>query len=96
MSSNLLLIEIAVAVSPTIIGQIAVGDSKTSKLVGKKIPELNLPVDVVIGAIVRKEVVMLANDDLIIETNDHVIIFVLDKKNISKVEKMFQVSVGFF
>jgi len=45
---------------------------------------------------VRKEVVMLANDDLIIETNDHVIIFVLDKKDISKVEKMFQVSVGFF
>jgi trk system potassium uptake protein TrkA len=72
------------------------GDAKTSKLVGKKIPELNLPVDVVIGAIVRKEVVMLANDDLIIETNDHVIIFVLDKKDIPKVEKMFQVSVGFF
>jgi trk system potassium uptake protein TrkA len=72
------------------------GDAKTSKLVGKKIPELNLPADVVIGAIVRKEVVMLANDDLIIETNDHVIIFVLDKKDISKVEKMFQVSVGFF
>ena len=72
------------------------GDAKTSKLVGKKIPELNLPVDIVIGAIVRKESVILANDDLIIETNDHVIIFVLDKKNISKVEKMFQVSVGFF
>jgi trk system potassium uptake protein TrkA len=72
------------------------GDAKTSKLVGKKIPELNLPVNVIIGAIVRKEVVILANDDLIIETDDHVIIFVLDKKDISKVEKMFQVSVGFF
>jgi trk system potassium uptake protein TrkA len=72
------------------------GDAKTSKLVGKKIPELNLPVDIVIGAIVRKESVILANDDLIIETNDHAIIFVLDKKDISKVEKMFQVSVGFF
>ena len=62
----------------------------------EKISELNLPIDIVIGAIVRKEAVMLANDDLIIETDDHVIIFVLDKKDISKVEKMFQVSVGFF
>jgi trk system potassium uptake protein TrkA len=72
------------------------GDANTSKLVGKKIPELNLPIGIVIGAIVRKKAVILANDDLVIETNDHVIIFVLDKKDISKVEKMFQVSVGFF
>ena len=72
------------------------GDAKTSRLVGKKIPQLNLPSGIVIGAIVRGEDVILANDDLIIETNDHIIIFVLDKKEISKVEKMFQVSVGFF
>ncbi|MDG2159040.1 MAG: Trk system potassium transporter TrkA [Gammaproteobacteria bacterium] len=72
------------------------GDENTSKLVGKKISQLKLPADVVIGAIVRKDVVMLANDDLVIETDDHVIIFVLDKKDISKIEKMFQVSVGFF
>ena len=39
---------------------------------------------------------LLANDELVIETNDHVIIFVLQKKDISKIEKMFQVSVGFF
>ena len=39
------------------------GDAKTSKLVGKKIPELNLPIDIVIGAVVRKESVILANDD---------------------------------
>jgi trk system potassium uptake protein TrkA len=50
------------------------GDAKTSKLVGKKIPQLNLPSGIVIGAIVRVEDVILANDDLIIETNDHVII----------------------
>jgi trk system potassium uptake protein TrkA len=72
------------------------GDSKTSKLVGKKISELNLPDSIVIGALVRDNSVMLANDDLVIATNDHVIIFVLEKKDISKIEKMFQVSVGFF
>ena len=52
--------------------------------------------NIVIGALVRSDEVLLANDDLIIETDDHVIIFVLDKKDISRIEKMFQVSVGFF
>ena len=49
-----------------------------------------------IGALVRGDQVLLANDDLTIETDDHVIIFVLEKKEISRIEKMFQVSVGFF
>ena len=72
------------------------GDSKTSKLVGKKISQLSLPESIVIGALVRGNDVLLANDDLVVETDDHVIIFVLQKKDISKIEKMFQVSVGFF
>jgi trk system potassium uptake protein TrkA len=72
------------------------GDSKTSKLVGKKISQLDLPGSIVIGALVRGDQVLLANDDLIIETDDHAIIFVLEKKEISRIEKMFQVSVGFF
>ena len=72
------------------------GDKKTSKLVGKKISELNLSKSTIIGALVRGEEVILANDDIVIETDDHVIIFVLDKKDIPKIEKMFQVSVGFF
>ena len=72
------------------------GDSKTSKLVGKKISELNLPESIIIGALVRGQEVLLANEDFVIETNDHVIIFVLQKSDISKIEKMFQVSVGFF
>ena len=72
------------------------GDSKTSKLVGKKISQLDLPSSIVIGALVRGDQVLLANDDLTIETDDHAIIFVLEKKEISRIEKMFQVSVGFF
>jgi len=66
------------------------GDSKTSKLVGKKISELKLPETIIIGAIVRDDKVILANNDVEINTNDHVILFVLDKKEIPKIEKMFQ------
>ena len=72
------------------------GDSKTSKLVDKKISEIDLPKKTIIGAIVRKEKVILANNDLVIKANDHIIIFVLEKKDIPKIEKMFLVSVGFF
>jgi len=72
------------------------GDSKTSKLVGKKISELKLPETIIIGAVVRDGKVILANNDVEINTDDHVILFVLDKKEIPKIEKMFQVSVGFF
>ncbi len=72
------------------------GDSKTSKLVDKKISEIDLPKKTIIGAIVRKEKVILANNDLVIKADDHIIIFVLEKKDIPKIEKMFQVSVGFF
>ena len=53
---------------------------KHIKLVGKSISDLNLPDSIVIGAIVRGEEVLLANDDLVIATNDHVIIFVLQKE----------------
>ena len=75
---------------------IAHGNDKTSKIVGKRISQLKLPSSIVVGAIVRKDSVLLANHDLEIESDDHVIIFIFDRKEIPKIEKMFQVSVGFF
>ena len=79
-----------------VIEVIAHGDKKTSKLVGKKISELELPKTINVGAIVRKEQVILANQDIEIEEEDHVIIFTLNKKDIAVIEKLFQVEVGFF
>ena len=79
-----------------VIEVIAHGDKKTSKLVGKKISELELPKTINVGAIVRKEKVILANQDIEIEEEDHVIIFTLNKKDIAVIEKLFQVEVGFF
>ena len=75
---------------------IAHGNDKTSKIVGKRISQLKLPSSIVVGAIVREDNVLLANHDLEIESDDHVIIFIFDRKEIPKIEKMFQVSVGFF
>jgi len=74
---------------------IARGDSQTSKVVGKHISELKLPPGTSIGAIVRNQEVLIAHDTTEIETDDHVILFLVNKKFISDIEKLFQPSPFF-
>lgn len=74
---------------------VARGDSKTSKVVGQKVDKLPLPPGSTIGAVVRGDEVFVLERDVVLESDDHVIIFVSDKKNISQVEALFQVSFGF-
>ena len=75
---------------------VAHGDKKTSKLVGNRISQLQLPKSIVIGAVVRDDNVILANEDIEIQDEDHIIIFAFDKKELPTIEKLFQVNVGFF
>ncbi|WP_411359730.1 Trk system potassium transporter TrkA [Pseudidiomarina salilacus] len=75
---------------------IAHGDEKTSKVVGKAINEIKLPPGTTIGAIVRGHEVMIAHDDTIVQADDHVIMFLVDKKYIREVERLFQPSALFF
>ena len=72
------------------------GDNKTSKVVGKKVSELELPSGCRIGAIYREGKVILLNDDASIQSNDRLIIYLLHKKDFSKLAKLLQVSIGFF
>ena len=79
---------------------IAHGDAKTSKVVGRTIEDLKLPNGVMVGALLRGEgeqaEVLMAHHDVVIESEDHLIVFVTNSKLIPKVEKLFQVSAGFF
>lgn len=75
---------------------IAHGDESTSKVVGKQIQEIKLPPGTTIGAIVREDEVIIAHSDTVIKANDHVILFLVDKKFIWDVEKLFQPSALFF
>ncbi len=75
---------------------IAHGDARSSKVVGKAIGEIDLPPGTTIGAIVRNEKVLIAHDSTVIESDDHVILFVIDKKHIRDVERLFQVGLTFF
>ncbi|MGP1953293.1 MAG: Trk system potassium transporter TrkA [Arsenophonus sp. ET-KM2-MAG3] len=71
------------------------GDENTSKVIGKKISEIKLPPGTIIGAIIRNKEVIIANRYDIIKQDDHIIVFITDKKYISKVEKIFQPSLFF-
>ena len=75
---------------------IAHGDSKSSKLIGRSIGEIHLPPGTTIGAIIRDEEVLIAHDATIINAGDHVILFLVDKKHIRDVEKLFHVGLSFF
>ncbi|WP_342650086.1 Trk system potassium transporter TrkA [Pseudomonas sp. REB1044] len=75
---------------------VAHGDAKSSKVVGRTIADINLPPGTTIGAIIRFDQVLIAHDDRVIESGDHVILFVVDKKHIRDVEKLFHVGLSFF
>jgi len=55
-----------------------------------------LPPGATIGAIIRDEEVLMADDEQEIASGDHVILFVVDKKHIPAVERLFQVGLTFF
>ena len=75
---------------------VAHGDRKSSKVVGRKVEEIELPLGATIGAVVRNQEVVIAHHDTLIQAEDHVIVFVTDKKMVKKVERLFQVNLGFF
>ena len=75
---------------------IAHGDEKSSKVVGKAIGDIDLPEGTTIGAIVRKDQVLIAHDDIVVESDDHVVLFLIDKRRIQDVERLFQVGITFF
>ena len=72
------------------------GDKNTSKVVDKKVSDLELPTGCNIGAIYRDGNIILMHNDLTINSNDRLIIYLLHKKDFSKLAKLFQVSIGFF
>ena len=74
---------------------IAHGDKNNSKVIGRRIEEIELPESATIGAIVRGKEVLMAHHDTVIESEDHVILFAVDKSKINEVERLFQVGITF-
>ncbi|WOG28066.1 Trk system potassium transporter TrkA [Endozoicomonas sp. 8E] len=75
---------------------IAHGDENSSRVVGKTVQQVELPPGTTIGAIVRNDEVLIAHDTTRIQSGDHIILFLTNKKRIHEVEQLFQVGLGFF
>ena len=75
---------------------IAHGDRKTSRVVGRQVGRIRWPRGASVVALVRGDEIILPDGDTVIESDDHVIVFVPSRQQISGVEKLFQVSASFF
>ena len=81
---------------------VAHGDARSSRLVGRTVPEVDaiLPDGVRLGAVVRgvedAQRVLMPGPETRIEADDHLIIFIPEKRLVREVERLFQVSATFF
>ena len=66
------------------------GSENRSRLVGRRLEQIPLPPGASIVAMVRGETVIMAHHDTVIEAEDHVIIFLSDRRHIDAVERLFQ------
>jgi trk system potassium uptake protein TrkA len=65
------------------------GSDRSSRVVGKRVDEIKLPEGASIGAVVRGEEVIMAHHDTLIQPDDHVILFLADRRHIEAVERLF-------
>lgn len=80
---------------------VAHGAKENSKVVGRPISKIKLPEGCRIAAVLREgadntQHVLMPNDDVILEPEDHVVIFIPNRRLIAKIERLFAVDVGFF
>ena len=68
-------------------------DSRGSSIAGKRIDEIDLPEGTTIGAVVRGSQVIMAHHDTVIEAEDHVILFLTDRRHVEDVGRLFQAGI---
>ena len=71
------------------------GDENSSKVVGRRIEDIALPQGTTLGAVVRGEDVIIAHHDTTVQPDDHLILFLTDRRHMDAVEKLFQGSASF-
>jgi trk system potassium uptake protein TrkA len=72
------------------------GDKSTSQCVGRRVDAIAWPAGALLGAVVRGQDVLMAHHDLVLESEDHLIVFVTEIKTVQKIEKLLQVNASFF
>jgi trk system potassium uptake protein len=70
---------------------VAHGIQGEGRVIGRKIEDIPLPAGTTIGAVVRGDEVIIAHHDTVIHRDDHVILFLTDRRYVEVVEKLFDV-----
>ena len=65
------------------------GSESSSRVVGRRVEEIRLPEGAAIGAIVRGDEVIMAHHDTVVRADDHVIVFLADRRHVEAVERLF-------
>lgn len=73
---------------------VALGDRRTSRLIGRAIEEIEWPPSTTIGGVLRGDRLLMAHHDIVIEPNDHLILFITDKQKLDAVEHLFRVNAS--
>ena len=69
---------------------IAHDNNDGESVVGRRVDSINFPAGIVMGALIRNGQVIPIHHDTIFAENDHVVMFAMEKKLVSNIEKIFQ------
>jgi trk system potassium uptake protein TrkA len=64
--------------------------TRGGKVVGRAVEDIKLPEGARIITLVRGDQVIMAHHDTVVETDDHVILFLADRRHVEQVERLFQ------
>ena len=67
------------------------GNAETSRVVGRRVQDVELPPGATIITLVRGEQVIMAHRETLVESEDHVIVFLSDRRHVESLERLFQV-----
>lgn len=70
---------------------VAHGIQGEGRVIGRKIEDIPLPDGATIGAIARGDEVLMAHHDTVIQRDDHVILFLTDRRQVDAIERLFDV-----
>ncbi|HUN26352.1 MAG TPA: Trk system potassium transporter TrkA [Steroidobacteraceae bacterium] len=68
---------------------IAHGTEQSSRVVGRRVDEIPLPEGTSIGAVVRGSEVIMAHHDTVVQSDDHVIVYLSDRRHVEAIERLF-------
>jgi trk system potassium uptake protein TrkA len=75
---------------------VAVGDARTSRVIGRALEDLELPASANVVGVIRGERLLIAHHDVTVEPDDHLIVFLHDKRELAKLEALFRADATWF